>query len=96
MQKKNQAAMLNWLWSEGNGQKLSAQIEYLDQLVKDIRQVCDLADDSKEKKKEGTTTEVRRSSKRHCPYFMRLFSSVLCSRWCDVLSGIIVVTIYCT
>ena len=44
---------MNWLWSEDNGQKLSAQIEYLDQLVKEIRQVCGLADESKE---EGTTT----------------------------------------
>ena len=67
--------LLNWLWSEGNGEKLSKQVEHLERLVKEIKQVCGLADESKddeskanasdaeEKKDEGKTKRVRQQNR---------------------------------
>lgn len=53
-QQENQVRLLKMMWSEDNGEKLSAQVQRLVRLVNEIRQACGLPNESKnENKNEG-------------------------------------------
>jgi len=45
---ENQLKLLQMMWSHDNDDKLSAQIQHVKQLVKDIREVCGLAEETKD------------------------------------------------
>ena len=56
-QQENQVKLLKMMWSEDNGEKLSAQVQRLGRLVSEIRQACGLPDESKHEGKDGSKNE---------------------------------------
>ena len=73
-QQENQVKLLKMMWSEDNGEKLSAQVQRLGRLVSEIRQACGLPDESKNEGKNGITNEgVRLPTNRYV-----IFCLVLC------------------
>ena len=73
-QQENQVKLLKMMWSEDDGEKLSAQVQRLGRLVSEIRQACGLPDESKIEGKNGITNEgVRLPTNRYV-----IFCLVLC------------------
>ena len=73
-QQENQVKFLKMMWSEDNGEKLSAQVQRLGRLVSEIRQACGLPDESKNEGTNGITNEgVRLPTNRYV-----IFCLVLC------------------
>ena len=54
--------MLKMMWSEDNGEKLSAQVQRLGRLVSEIRQACGLPDESKHEGKDESKHEGKDES----------------------------------
>ena len=56
-QQENQVKLLKMMWSEDHGEKLSAQVQRVEQLVSEIRNLCGMVEE--ESKDEGESKRVR-------------------------------------
>ena len=64
-QQENQVKLLKMMWSEDNGEKLSAQVQRLGRLVSEIRQACGLPDESKNEGKNEGKNETKNEGVRY-------------------------------